>query len=90
MAELIVSRSYAQAFVSHVEDALLHEMEQRCELLTIANQIMRYAIKCAIADITCGARYQEYNDPDSTLDVCDCALAHSHGNQKLLPELEAA
>ena len=63
-------------------------VDERDQLRT-ANAIMAYALKAAIADITCGAKWQEYNDPTTTIDVCECALAH--GNQTdLLPELEAA
>ena len=54
-----------------------------------ANALLCYAVKAALADITCGDKWQEYNDPITTVELLECALANGELNE-LLPELEAA
>lgn len=54
------------------------EFESDCKRLENQNALLAYALRCALARLTDGTRFQEMLDTvQGTIEVCEVSLAHA-------------
>ena len=60
----------------------LSELVDEREKLVMEHAIMEYALRSALSHVTGGERFPEMLDRDSTVDLCEAALARGESFQE--------